>query len=79
MTTDTSKTRRSGRRGNGECSITFTGDRWQARLTMENGKRKAFLWQDPPRSAAEIDVGATRQEQGTAHWHGRATGSGIIP
>lgn len=36
-------TRRSGRRGNQEGSITQLSDaRWQARLTLEGGKRKAF-------------------------------------
>ncbi len=42
-TTATNKIRRSGKRGNNEGSITQLSDgRWQARVTLEGGKRKAF-------------------------------------
>jgi integrase len=41
--TTTPKRRRSGRRGNNEGSITQLNDgRWQARVTLDNGKRKAL-------------------------------------
>ncbi len=41
--TDTGKVRKTGKRGNGEGSITQLADgRWQARLTLEGGNRKAF-------------------------------------
>jgi len=41
--TTTTTTRRSGRRGNHEGSITQLADgRWQARVTLEGGQRKAF-------------------------------------
>jgi integrase len=41
--TATTKMRRTGRRGNHEGSITQLADgRWQARVTLEGGKRKAF-------------------------------------
>lgn len=42
-TVTTSKTRRSGKRGNGDGSVTQLSDgRWQARVTLEGGKRNAF-------------------------------------
>jgi integrase len=41
--TATAAARRSGRRGNQEGSITQLSDgRWQARVTLENGRRKAY-------------------------------------
>jgi integrase len=42
-TKTTKAARRSGRRGNGEGSITQLSDgRWQARVTLDGGKRKAY-------------------------------------
>ena len=42
-TTTTTPSRRTGRRGNNEGSVTQLSDgRWQARITLESGKRKAY-------------------------------------
>lgn len=55
-TTSNATKRRTGRRGNQEGSITQLSDgRWQARVMLENGKRKAFYG----KTRAEVQVKLT--------------------
>src|SRR5207247_67311 len=56
---------RQGKRGNGEGSITPLSDgRWQARVTLPDGKRKAFYGKTRKEAAAKLTVALADLERG---------------
>jgi integrase len=64
-TTATAKVRRTGRRGNHEGSITQLADgRWQARVILENGKRKAFYGKTRQDVAAKLTAALRDRDRG---------------
>lgn len=64
-TTVTSKGRRSGKRGNGEGSVTQLSDgRWQARVTLEGGRRKAFYGATRAEAAQQLTVALRDRDRG---------------
>jgi hypothetical protein len=65
MITSTSKTRRSGKRGNGEGIVTQLSDgRWQARVTLEAGKRKAFFGSTRTEAAQKLTAALRERDRG---------------
>jgi integrase len=63
--TTTSKTRRSGKRGNGEGSVTQLSDgRWQARITLDGGKRKAFYGKTRVEAAVKLNATLRDRDKG---------------
>jgi integrase len=63
--TATTKVHRSGRRGNHEGSITQLADgRWQARIMLEGGKRKAFYGKTRQGVAAKLTAALHDQQKG---------------
>jgi integrase len=57
--------RRSGKRGNNEGSITQLADgRWQARVTLEAGKRKAFYGKTRVEAAAKLNAALRDRDRG---------------
>jgi integrase len=57
--------RRSGKRGNSEGSITQLGDgRWQARITLEGGKRKAFYGKTRAEAAQKLTAALRDRDRG---------------
>ncbi|HEX5158878.1 MAG TPA: site-specific integrase [Ktedonobacterales bacterium] len=58
-------TRRTGKRGNNEGSITQLGDgRWQARVTLEGGKRKAYYGATRAEAAAKLHAALRDRDSG---------------
>jgi integrase len=56
---------RRSRRGNGEGSITKLGDgRWQARVTLDDGRRKAFYGKTRAETAAKLHAALRDRERG---------------
>jgi integrase len=65
MTKRATTSRRSGRRGNGEGSVTHLADgRWQARITLENGTRKAYYGKTRAEAAAKLHTALRDQDRG---------------
>lgn len=63
--TPTNKTRRSGKRGNGEGSVTQLSDgRWQARMTLEDGKRKAYYGTTRAEAAQKLNAALRDRDRG---------------
>jgi hypothetical protein len=57
--------RRTGKRGNGEGSITQLSDgRWQARVMLERGKRKAFYGATRAEAAAKLNAVLRDRDRG---------------
>lgn len=58
-------TRRSGRRGNQEGSITQLSDgRWQARVTLEGGRRKSYYGATRAEAAAKLTAALRDRDRG---------------
>jgi integrase len=58
-------TNKSGKRGNGEGSITQLSDgRWQARLTLPDGKRKAFYGETRAEVATRLNAALRDRDRG---------------
>jgi integrase len=54
-----------GRRGNGEGSLTKRPDgRWEARITLENGKRKSFFSRTRQAAARRLAEALRDQDKG---------------
>ena len=63
--TTTGKTRRGGKRGNGEGSITLhAGGLWQARITLEGGRRKAYYGKTRQEAAAKLTAALRDHDRG---------------
>lgn len=63
--TTTSKGRRSGKRGNGEGSITqLSNGLWQARITLDGGQRKAYYGKTRQQAAAKLTAALRDHERG---------------
>jgi integrase len=63
--TATTKVRRTGRRGNHEGSITQLADgRWQARVTLEDGKRKAYYGKTRAEVQLKLTVALSARDKG---------------
>jgi integrase len=63
--TTTSKSRRSGKRGNGEGSVTQLADgRWQARVTLASGQRKAYYGKTRAEAATKLHAALRDQDRG---------------
>lgn len=61
----TRSTRRTGKRGNNEGSITQLGDgRWQARVTLEGGRRKAYYGATRAEAAAKLHTALRDRDSG---------------
>jgi hypothetical protein len=57
--------RRTGKRGNNEGSITHLADgRWQARITLDDGKRKAFYGRTRAEAAAKLNAALRDRDRG---------------
>jgi integrase len=64
-TTKATMTRRTGRRGNHEGSITQLADgRWQARVTLESGTRKAYYGKTRAEAATKLNAALRNQHRG---------------
>jgi integrase len=64
-TTTVKSARRTGRRGNHEGSITqIGGGRWQARVTLENGARKAYYGKSRAEAAAKLTAALRDRDRG---------------
>ena len=64
-TTTTTKSRRSGKRGNGEGSITqLSSGLWQARITLEGGRRKAYYGHTRQEVAAKLTAALRDHDRG---------------
>lgn len=63
--TTTGKARRSGKRGNGEGSVTQLSDgRWQARVMMDDGRRKAFYGKTRAEAAQKLNAALRDRDRG---------------
>jgi integrase len=57
--------RRTGKRGNNEGSISHLADgRWQARITLDSGKRKAFYGKTRQEAAAKLTAALSARDRG---------------
>lgn len=76
MTTDTTKpgAHRSGKRGNGEGSITqLANGLWQARVTLEGDKRKAYYGKTRAEAAAKLTAALRDRDRGLLLVGGKQT------
>ncbi len=63
--TSTNSNRRSGKRGNGEGSVNQLSDgRWQARVTLEGGTRKAFYGATRAEAAQKLTAALRDRDRG---------------
>lgn len=75
-TTTAGKTRRSGKRGNGEGSVTqLANGLWQARVTLEDGRRKAYYAKTRQEAAQKLTA-ALRDVTGACLLSARNSQSG---
>ena len=64
-TTPTSKTRRSAKRANGEGSVTqLANGLWQTRITLEDGRRKAFYGKTRQEAAQKLTAALRDRDRG---------------